>query len=79
MACTSTEKDGLATNLQDFKKQLMAYSEIKVESKSPLAPHRVGWSGKGGGRKDDMCVAFQLLIYWENYFWNNPAKYSKYF
>ncbi len=60
---------------KEFKRQMLAYSEIKETPRNILGHVKVGWKGKlSHGMKDDMSVALQLLIYWKKVFFEN-ARY----
>ncbi|MHA1679746.1 MAG: hypothetical protein ACTSUE_01980 [Promethearchaeota archaeon] len=77
MVCTGKLNDKVE-NMGTLKQQFQVYTEIIDSPNTPLGRVRKGYSGKGTmGRKDDMCVAFQLLVYWSNWFMTS-MKYARY-
>ncbi|MHA1683807.1 MAG: hypothetical protein ACTSUE_22905 [Promethearchaeota archaeon] len=81
MVCTGIESisDGIQYQLGELKRQLKVYQEFKQTPDNPLGKTRVGYTGKlGSGRKDDMCVALQLALFWSHKF-RTHQKYQKWF
>lgn len=68
------KKEGEVRNM--LKDQLKEFNEVIVERKNE-APKRF-YSGKTGGRKDDLVMAALLGFYWSNVFYTNPS-FQKYY
>lgn len=69
---SSSEADpngGVEAKLEEFKRQLLTFQEVKIIPEDVLAPVKVGWTGKlSAGMKDDMAMALMLLVYWKKVF-----------
>lgn len=65
---TSCSEDSILLKLQ---KQLNAYKIVSVAGKSTK------FSGKANGQKDDLCIAFQIGVYAENFFYTS-GRYTRY-
>ncbi len=81
LVCTGIDSlnDGKEFVMGELKRQLKVYQEFKQTPDNPLGKTRVGYTGKlGSGRKDDMCVALQLMLFWSHKF-RHDQKYMKYF
>jgi hypothetical protein len=50
--------------LEKLKQQMYEYAEVRVPSTDPLKPPSVHFSGKRGGKRDDLVIALQLALIW---------------
>lgn len=66
-----------AKMLEEFRAQMLRYRAHKKPASTPFGQDKVAWSGKDGGRKDDLAVTLQLAIYWRSVFWTE-LKYKMY-
>lgn len=62
---TQQSPDGLRKFKTKLLDQITNFRQVKAEQTDSVF-QKPKWklSGKGGGRKDDLCVALQLLLYW---------------
>jgi hypothetical protein len=57
--------------LTKLNKQLNAYKIVSVNGKTTK------YSGKGNGQKDDLCIALQIAVYGEKFFYTS-GRYARY-
>lgn len=75
----TSHKDGPKAILDELRYQFCNYTEHREQAASIVGKTKVAWHGKlRPGMKDDMCVAFQLLIYWRTVFKTDKLKYGRY-
>ena len=63
------------TVLGKLKQQMCDYAEVRTASTDPLRGARTQFSGKMGGRRDDLVVALQLAVIWSGVAKTDP-KYA---
>jgi hypothetical protein len=50
--------------LGKLKQQMYEYAEVRIPSTDPLKPPSIHFSGKKGGKRDDLVIALQLALVW---------------
>jgi len=61
ISSSTTEKNDV---LGKLKQQMFDYAEVRTPSTDPLKAPTIQYSGKKGGKRDDLAVALQLALVW---------------
>jgi len=75
-ASKTTSLDQRRLELQRIMRtQLTDYQVVEKQSKDPTTGFkRISHSGKAGGKKDDMCMALQIVLYWSAAYRSDPSR-----
>ena len=63
--------------LAETKTQLHGYTEVRKPGKEPHDPVRISYTGKVGGKKDDIASSLQFCLFGANIFLTSP-QYAQY-
>jgi hypothetical protein len=69
IACTGV----LSDTLKEFKRQMLAYAEVRKPPLNPADPVRVRYTGKANGRPDDLSTMAQFAVYAAELFFRTPV------
>ena len=69
----SLNGSNVQTDLADIEEQLRRFTPVVEVAKNLFGKTKVTYSGKRGGKKDDLAMALLIALYWERYFLNEPG------